>query len=83
MTKPVVISGIEIYKFDIPFTEPITVALGTFHHAPNILVRIISEDGVSGVGRKFAHLVDHRRDSGNRLSGWAVPGCIMAGEKSL
>ena len=50
MTKSPVLSRIEIYKFDIPFTQPITVALGTFHHAPNILVRIISDDGLEGLG---------------------------------
>ena len=50
MTNSVFISGVEIYKFDIPFTKPIKVALGTFHHAPNILVRIISDDGLDGLG---------------------------------
>jgi L-Ala-D/L-Glu epimerase len=50
MLKPAVITRIELYKFDIPFTQPITVALGTFTHAPNILVRITSEDGLYGLG---------------------------------
>ncbi len=45
-----VIAGVEIYKFDIPFKQALTVALGTFHHAPNILVKIISEDGLYGLG---------------------------------
>jgi L-Ala-D/L-Glu epimerase len=50
MNMPPVITGIEIYKFSIPFTQPITVALGTFNHAPNILVRIVSADGTFGMG---------------------------------
>ena len=50
MKNQTVIVGVEIYKFDIPFTQPLKVALGTFHHAPNILVRIISEDGSYGLG---------------------------------
>jgi L-alanine-DL-glutamate epimerase-like enolase superfamily enzyme len=44
------ITSVEIYKFDIPFKHTLTVALGTFHHAPNILVRIITEDGTYGLG---------------------------------
>lgn len=43
------ISEIEIYKYSIPML-PFTIATGTMHSAQNILVRIQTDQGITGVG---------------------------------
>lgn len=50
MAQPSLIVSVDIYKFDIPFKHPLTVALGTFHNAQNILVRVTTDDGLFGLG---------------------------------
>lgn len=50
MSKSTIISRIQIYRFDIPLIKPFRIALGTAHAANNVLVRIETADGSSGLG---------------------------------
>ncbi|MBY0480877.1 MAG: dipeptide epimerase [Chitinophagaceae bacterium] len=43
------ITEIEIYKYSIPMV-PFTIATGTMHSAQNLLVRIQTDQGITGVG---------------------------------
>ena len=44
------IQTIEIYKLDIPFVRPLKIAIGNNTAASNIIVRILTEDGLVGWG---------------------------------
>lgn len=44
------IKVIEIYYFDIPLEEPFKIAIGTVDRATNVLIRIHTEDGLTGLG---------------------------------
>jgi L-Ala-D/L-Glu epimerase len=45
-----IISRIEVYRLNIPLKAPVTIAIGTIAEARNILVKIITDDGVYGMG---------------------------------
>lgn len=44
------IKDIEIYYFDIPLTQPFKIAIGTVTAASDVLVRIITDSGLIGLG---------------------------------
>lgn len=44
------IKDVEIYAFDIPLVEPFKVSLGVITAANNVLVRIITDSGLVGLG---------------------------------
>ncbi len=44
------IKEIEIYYFDIPLVEPFKISIGTVYSASNVLVRIITDSGLVGLG---------------------------------
>jgi len=44
------IQDVEIYAFDIPLKEPFRVSLGVFSAAHNVLVRILTDSGIVGLG---------------------------------
>jgi L-alanine-DL-glutamate epimerase-like enolase superfamily enzyme len=47
------ISKIEIYKYSIPMI-PFVIATGTMHYAQNLLVRVITDTGLIGIGESSA-----------------------------
>lgn len=58
------IAHTEIYRFSIPM-EPFAIATGTMYHAQNVLIRIITTDGLSGVGEcsAFPMIVGETQDT--------------------
>jgi len=44
------IKAIEIYYFDIPLTQPFKIAIGTVYAASDVLVRVITDSGLIGLG---------------------------------
>lgn len=44
------IRRIELFKLSIPLIEPFTTSLGTDYSANNVLVRILTEEGITGWG---------------------------------
>lgn len=44
------IKDIEIYYFDIPLTQPFRIAIGTVTAANDVLIRIITDSGLIGLG---------------------------------
>ncbi|MGB4703799.1 MAG: dipeptide epimerase [Candidatus Saccharicenans sp.] len=48
--KKMKIKKIEIYTFDIPLFEPFTIAIGTMYAANDVLVKVITDSGVYGIG---------------------------------
>lgn len=44
------IKKIEIYTFDIPLIEPFRIAIGTMYAANDVLVKIITDSGLYGLG---------------------------------
>ncbi len=49
MNKSIRITEIEVYKFNIRYTEPFIISLGPIYEDTNILVRINTNEGVTGV----------------------------------
>lgn len=50
MSTPLTIRQVELYKLSVPLIEPFTTSLGTEYTADNVLVRIITEEGIVGFG---------------------------------
>lgn len=48
--KKIRIKEVEIYAFDIPLKEPFKVSLGVITAANNVLIRIITDSGLVGLG---------------------------------
>ena len=44
------ITGVEIYYFDIPLNSPFRISIGTVYAANDVLVRILTDAGVVGLG---------------------------------
>lgn len=43
------ITSIDIYKYSIPMV-PFTIATGTMHYAQNLLIRVHTNEGITGIG---------------------------------
>jgi len=50
MNNTLTIRQVELYKLSVPLTEPFSTSLGTEYAAENVLVRIITEEGLIGFG---------------------------------
>ncbi|MCI4445948.1 MAG: dipeptide epimerase [Candidatus Aminicenantes bacterium] len=48
--KKMKIKKIEIYNFDIPLISPFRIAIGTMYAANDVLVKIITDSGLYGIG---------------------------------
>ena len=49
-TKKTKIRDVEIYYFDIALVEPFTISLGTVTSSNGILVRVLTDSGIAGIG---------------------------------
>src|SRR5215217_557974 len=58
------ITHTEIYRYSIP-TEPFVIATGTMHYAQNVLIRIHSDSGITGIGEcsAFPMIVGENQDT--------------------
>ncbi|MFZ4426600.1 MAG: mandelate racemase/muconate lactonizing enzyme family protein [Saprospiraceae bacterium] len=50
------IKKIEVFRLDIPLSEPFVISLETITHARNVLVRITAENGLQGLGECSPYL---------------------------
>ena len=50
MSNNLVIQKVELYKLSIPLKEPFITSLGTETSADNVLVKIITNEGIIGFG---------------------------------
>ncbi len=50
MSNTLTIRQVELYKLSVPLIEPFTTSLGTEYAAENVLLRIITEEGITGFG---------------------------------
>jgi L-alanine-DL-glutamate epimerase-like enolase superfamily enzyme len=48
--KKLKIQDLEIYYFDIPLKEPFTITLGTITTSSGVLIRIVTDAGIIGIG---------------------------------
>ncbi len=48
--KKMTIKKIEIFNFDVPLIEPFRIAIGTMKAANNVLVKVVTDSGLYGVG---------------------------------
>jgi len=48
--KKLKIKDVEIYYFDISLVEPFTISLGTVYSSNGVLVRILTDSGIVGIG---------------------------------
>ena len=71
MDQTLRIREIGIYKFDIPLKEPFTTSLGTDTSAKNVLVRIITHNGLTGFGECSPYMP---------INGESVDTCAVVGK---
>jgi L-Ala-D/L-Glu epimerase len=50
MSNSLTIRQVELYKLSIPLIEPFTTSLGTDYSAENVLIKIITAEGITGFG---------------------------------
>ncbi|MBL0130953.1 MAG: dipeptide epimerase [Chitinophagaceae bacterium] len=50
MLKKLTIQQVELYKLSIPLVEPFITSLGTDTHAENVVIKIITREGIIGFG---------------------------------
>ena len=50
MSNHLTIQQVELYKLSIPLIEPFTTSLGTDYSAENVLVKIMTTEGITGFG---------------------------------
>ncbi len=50
MSNSLTIRQVELYKLSIPLKEPFTTSLGTDYSAENVLIKIITNEGITGFG---------------------------------
>src|SRR4030043_1516578 len=48
--KKLKIQDMEIYYFDIPLKEPFTISLGTITTSSGVLIRVVTDAGITGIG---------------------------------
>jgi L-alanine-DL-glutamate epimerase-like enolase superfamily enzyme len=48
--KKLKIQDLEIYYFDIPLKEPFTITLGTITTSSGVLIRVLTDAGITGIG---------------------------------
>jgi L-alanine-DL-glutamate epimerase-like enolase superfamily enzyme len=48
--KKIKIKEVEIYYLDLPLANPFTVALGTITKSNGVLIRIVTDSGITGIG---------------------------------
>jgi L-Ala-D/L-Glu epimerase len=71
MSKQLTIRQIELYKLSIPLKEPFTTSLGTETSADNVLVKIITEEGIIGFGECSPYMP---------INGESTDTCITVGQ---
>lgn len=59
------IKKIEIFSFDVPLVEPFRISIGTMYAANDVLVRIITDSGLYGIGEAcpFPPITGETQDS--------------------
>lgn len=71
MDQTLRIRKIEIYKFDIPLKEPFVTSLGIDTAAKNVLIRISTDNGLTGFGECSPYMP---------INGESVDTCCIVGE---
>ena len=63
--KTLVIEKIEIIELNIALKEPITISLGTFFLAENIVIKIHASNGLIGIGEASPEINIAGEDNGD------------------
>ena len=71
MTNKLTIREIELYKFSIPLIEPFTTSLGVDVSADNVLIKIKTEEGITGFGECSPYMP---------INGESQDTCFMVGQ---
>ena len=71
MKDKLTIESVELYKFSIPLKEPFITSLGTELAAQNVLVKIITKEGLMGFGECSPYMP---------INGESVDTCFIVGQ---
>ena len=71
MSNQLTIQQVELYKLSIPLIEPFTTSLGTDYSAENVLVKIITAEGIIGFGECSPYMP---------INGESQDTCFMVGQ---
>lgn len=71
MQTQVTIKRVELYKLSIPLIEPFVTSLGRDDHAENVLIKIITEEGITGFGESSPYMP---------INGESVDTCYAVGQ---
>ncbi len=63
--KMLKITDVEIYYYEIALTEPFTISLGTVYSSNGVLIRILTDSGITGIGESspFQPITGETQDS--------------------
>jgi L-alanine-DL-glutamate epimerase-like enolase superfamily enzyme len=65
------IKDIAIYKLKIPLKQPFVISLGPINHAENIIVVVLTEEGITGYGECSPYMT---------INGESVDTCFVVGQ---
>ncbi len=71
MSNHLTIRQVELYKLSIPLIEPFTTSLGTDYSAENVLIKIITAEGITGFGECSPYMP---------INGESQDTCFMVGQ---
>lgn len=71
MSKEVVIEKVEIYQLEIPLKEPFVISLGTIYKVQNVIVRIQTNVGLTGIGECSPYMT---------INGESMETCFIVGQ---
>ena len=69
--QTVTIQQTQLYKLSIPLIEPFTTSLGTDDSAENVLVKIITKEGITGFGECSPYMP---------INGESIDTCFSVGQ---
>src|SRR5436190_13951008 len=71
MQDTVIIQQVELYKLSIPLIEPFVTSLGRDDNAENVLVKIITKEGITGFGECSPYMP---------INGESIDTCYVVGQ---
>jgi L-alanine-DL-glutamate epimerase-like enolase superfamily enzyme len=71
MSNTITIQQIELYKLSIPLIEPFITSLGTDYTADNVLIRVLTKEGIVGFGECSPYMP---------INGESQDTCMVVGE---
>ncbi len=81
--SPLRVTGVEIYAYDLPLKAPFRIALGTVTAANHVLVRVLTDAGITGLGEASPFPPVSGETQAGTVAAARAMGQIVLGENPL